>query len=259
MYSKPDYFSLALCPIQATIISHRSSDTAAQLMSLFQLLTLVTLSPSLNNQSNHWIINFSHVTILLKYLPMLSQSSLNKSILFMVTYISNMIFPLPTSLMLLLPGWPHFQAPSVSCCSCNKQEVLFPADHVPACCYLCWYDPFIPWMPSYTRSLHREALHWPPSRKQNIFHLLDSIPLPYYFIFYYTYHYNYLIFLFFKLMCLLLFSSQAERMQKKCMFDFYSVFRTYVCFSTCTVGTLSNVEYEHESVRYKQGIHLIVQ
>lgn len=77
--------------------------------------------------------------------------------------------------------------------------------------------------------------------------------------FYYTYHYNYLIFLFFKLMCLLLFSSQAERMQKKCMFDFYSVFRTYVCFSTCTVGTLSNVEYEHESVRYKQGIHLIVQ
>lgn len=63
------------------------TDTISQLMSPFQLLTLDTVSPSRNSQSNHRIFNTYQVTILLKIFQCFHIPVKIKFILFTVTYL----------------------------------------------------------------------------------------------------------------------------------------------------------------------------
>lgn len=124
-----------------------STDTTSQLMSSFQLLTLDTVSPSHNSQSNHQIINSHHVTILLKIFQCFHIPVKIKSILFMVTYISIMICPLLTS-----PGSQSFLPFS------NKPEVLVSA-RASSCVLLSLSQSFISLMSLFTCSLDTKAFH----------------------------------------------------------------------------------------------------
>lgn len=93
--------SLALCPVQATIISqslvHYSFPINVPISALFD----TRYDYSLCSQSYHYFIIFSHVTILVKISQCFQIKIKIKSILFMLTYISNIIIPLPISLTLL--------------------------------------------------------------------------------------------------------------------------------------------------------------
>lgn len=135
MYSKPDYFSRALCPIPATTVSHWPTDTAAQLMLLFQLLIPDVVSPSLSNRSNLWVIHCHHVTILLES-QFLHTPVKTKSTWLTVAHIAKGIF-LATSLMLPLKRCHHVQVPRVSCCSYNKLGGLVSTEQLHVCCSLC--------------------------------------------------------------------------------------------------------------------------
>ena len=66
----------------------------------FNMDEYVGLAPE-HKQSYHYFIIFSHVTILVKISQCFQIKIKIKSILFMLTYISNIIIPLPISLILL--------------------------------------------------------------------------------------------------------------------------------------------------------------
>lgn len=44
----------------------------------------------------------------------------------------------------------------------------------------------------------------------------------------------------------------SSQTQKQCLLGFCSVFRTYICFSTCTVGSSRDVEYSRKSINTKR-------
>lgn len=130
--------------------------TTSQLMSPFQFLTLDTVSPSHNSQSNHLIINSHHVTLLLKIFQWFHIPVKIKFILFMVTYISIMICPLLTSLMfILLPSFPGTQS---FLPFSNKLEVLVSA-RASSCALLSLSRSFTSLMSLFTCSLDTEVFH----------------------------------------------------------------------------------------------------
>lgn len=91
MCFNPDHFLLACVPFKPPSSFTWSNDTASQLT----LSTVAMVSPVLDDRRNHCFIKFYHVTILLKNFQCFHIPVKVKSILFMLNYISNMIYPCP--------------------------------------------------------------------------------------------------------------------------------------------------------------------